>query len=654
MPHPPPDLARPAVLLVDDRPQNLLALEALLDPLGLEMVKAQSGEEALRRVLERDFALVLLDVQMPGMDGIETARRIKARQRSRTLPIVFLTAIDTDPARVAAGYAAGAVDYLPKPVDPDALVSKVRTFADLYLARREVEHQAALLAEAAGREAMLRARTEAAEAAARTAERMKALNEELEIQREQAQTLNEELEHANFELQSTNLALHAARDAAETASRAKSEFLANMSHEIRTPINAVVGYTDLLDMGIAGPVNERQREYLDRIRASSRHLLGLVNDVLDLSKVEAGRMAVTREHADAALAASDAMALVVPQADAKGIAVEDRVVPGGPFVYLGDDARVRQILVNLLSNAVKFTAPGGRITLEAELSTSPAFHARLSGTGPWVCVRVADTGCGIAPEQVEAVFRPFVQADTGHTKTQGGTGLGLTISREFARLMGGDLTVDSRLGEGTTFTLWLPAAAGPGVPTPGDDGGRGVAQAGEVLVAAVESVLEAFVARLRVDDGVPAAAGVTRVELEDHLAALLADLGQELVIVGEAGGDMELLRDGSDLRNLLADRHGRQRARLGWTEAALRREYEILRAEVAAAVRRPLPAGSAGVEAAVAALNGLVDEVERVSLAGMRGMQDADGIVARTRSVIDATRKTIVRVKESVLREDGS
>jgi signal transduction histidine kinase len=651
MPLLPSDAVRPAILLVDDRPQNLLALEALLEPLGLEMVRAESGEEALRRVLERDLALVLLDVQMPGMDGIETARRIKARQRSRTLPIVFLTAIDTDPARVAAGYAAGAVDYLPKPVDPQALISKVKTFADLYLSRREVEHQSALLAEAASREAVLRARTEAE---ARLAQRMKSLNEELEGQREQAQSLNEELARANHELHSTNLALHAARDAAEMASRAKSEFLANMSHEIRTPINAVVGYTDLLDMEIAGPVTERQREYLERIRGSSRHLLGLVNDVLDLSKVEAGRMSVIREHADAALAAEDAMALVLPQADAKGIAVDDRVVSGGPFVYLGDDDRVRQILVNLLSNAVKFTAPGGRITLDADLTTTPTLDARLSGTGPWVCVRVEDTGCGIAPDQVEAVFRPFVQADGSHTRTQGGTGLGLTISREFARLMGGDLTLRSALGVGTTFTLWLPAAAGPGVPVPGDDGARTVAQAGEALVASVETVLDAFVARVRADDEIPAAAGVSRVELEDHLAALLADLGQDLVIVGAAGGGPELQRDGSDLRNLLADRHGRQRARLGWTEAALHREYEILRAEIASAVRRPLPAGSAGADAAIAALHRLVDDVERVSLAGMQATQDADGIVARTRSVIDATRRTIVRVKDSVLREDGT
>ncbi len=650
----PPEPVRPAVLLVDDRPQNLLALEALLDPLGLEMVSAHSGEEALRRVLERDFALVLLDVQMPGMDGIETARRIKARRRSRTLPILFLTAIDTDPVRVAAGYAAGAVDYLPKPVDPQALLSKVKTFADLYLARREVEHQSALLAEAAAREALLRARTEAAEASAALAERMKALNEELEIQREQAQALNEELARANFELQSTNLALHAARDAAETASRAKSEFLANMSHEIRTPINAVVGYTDLLDMEIAGPVTERQREYLERIRASSRHLLGLVNDVLDLSKVEAGRMAVTRDHADAALAAADAMALVLPQADAKGIAVDDRVPPGGPFVYLGDGDRVRQILVNLLSNAVKFTGPGGRVTLTADLASAAAIEARLAGTGPWVCVRVADTGCGIAPDQVEAVFRPFVQADAGHTKTQAGTGLGLTISREFARLMGGDLTVRSRLGEGATFTLWLPAAASPGAAAPNDEAGREVAQAGEALVSAVESVLDTFVARMRVDDAVPAAAGVSRVELEDHLAALLADLGQDLVILGEKGGDVDLLRDGSDLRNLLADRHGRQRARLGWTEAALRREYDILRDEATAAVRRPLPPGSPAADAAVAALGRLLDDVEGVSLAGMHSAQGTDGIVARTRSVIDATRRTIVRVKGSVLREDGS
>ena len=907
MPRQPPQNARPAVLLVDDSPQNLLALEALLEPLGLELVRATAGEEALRMVLEQDFALILMDVQMPGMDGIETARRIKGRARSRTLPIIFLTAIDAHPERIAAGYEAGAVDYLPKPINPDALLSKVRTFAELDAARRETASQAALLAEAAAREAELLAR---AAAEARAAEALRALNRELKeardaaerarrmqaalldstaegiygidadglctfinraasrmlgytpaecigrdmhalihhhrtdgtpypraqcpicrasrigqpvrvedevlwrsdgssfpaeyasspvleggelhgavvtftdvtewraaeaereqllarVQGERAQLLrvfesapavmaifsgpdhvitrvnptwertvgkpsavgrtfrevfpefgqvgafelldrvyrtgepyarpevrlpmrrfgSGELEDSywNFvwlplpSAEGRDIVLHAvemteqvrarkamerharalqekseeaesARRAAEMASRAKSEFLANMSHEIRTPINAVMGYTDLLELEVAGPVTDRQREYLGRITGSSRHLLGLVNDVLDLAKVEAGRMTVTRERGDAASSTADAVSLVLPQAVAKGIALEDRTA-GGPYEYVGDNDRVRQVLVNLLSNAVKFTGPGGRVTIDAGVTDRPPREAHVSGTGPWVCVRVADTGRGIAADQTEAVFQPFVQAEAGHTRTEGGTGLGLTISREFARLMGGDLTLESEPGEGAVFTLWLPAAP---APVRAEDRARGVAQGGEALVAAVDTVMEAFVSRLRADEAIPAAAGCTRVELEDHVGALLADLGKDLVIASETGGERDLRRDGSDLRHLVAERHGRQRARLGWTDEALRREYAILGEEVAAAVRRALPLDPAAAEVATAALARLLDRAEHVSLQGIRSSGDDSAALSRTRDVIEATRRTIGRVKSAVYKSSAA
>jgi signal transduction histidine kinase len=244
---------------------------------------------------------------------------------------------------------------------------------------------------------------------------------------------------------------------AREANLAKSQFLSTMSHEIRTPLNAIIGFTDLFDLEIAGPLTELQGHYLARIRASSAHLLKLIEDVLDLAKVEAGRMDLRHERGKVSAAISPAVGLVEPQAGAAGIVIDYR--EGYTDCYLGDEDRVRQILVNLLANAVKFTERGGRVTVTCGTTGDPDAEARLSGEGPWVFVRVADTGIGITPEMLESVFVAFVQTEQGLTRRRDGTGLGLTISRELARRMGGDLTLQSVEGEGSCFTLWLCSAS---------------------------------------------------------------------------------------------------------------------------------------------------------------------------------------------------
>ncbi len=241
---------------------------------------------------------------------------------------------------------------------------------------------------------------------------------------------------------------------AEAASSAKSDFLAKMSHEIRTPINAMMGYAELLQMGISGPVSDVQAKQLERIRASGDHLTSLVNEILDLAKIEAGRMGVQSTVGTAGDAAEAALSMIRPQAASKGIELSARVDGLLDVEYFGDPQRVQQILTNLLSNAVKFTPAGGRVSVHCDVARRPAFAKE--DDNDWSCISVADTGPGIQPGDIERIFHPFVQADAGYTRVHGGTGLGLTISRSLAQMMGGEITVESTPGAGSRFSLWLP------------------------------------------------------------------------------------------------------------------------------------------------------------------------------------------------------
>ena len=237
----------------------------------------------------------------------------------------------------------------------------------------------------------------------------------------------------------------AARAEAEAASRAKSEFLAVMSHELRTPLNAIGGYAELMEMGIRGPITPQQREDLRRVQASQRHLLGLINEVLNYAKLETGTVyyALTDVRVRDALAGAEA--LVAPQALAKGLTVAIAECP--PELGVRADAeKLRQILVNLLSNAVKFTDRGGQVQLAAS-----ALEERVQ-------VTVRDSGIGIAADQLERIFDPFVQVRSDLTRPAEGTGLGLAISRDLARGMRGDLALESAPGAGSVFTLTLPRA----------------------------------------------------------------------------------------------------------------------------------------------------------------------------------------------------
>ncbi len=411
--------SRVKLLLVDDRPENLLALEAILEPLGQILVHAHSGAEALKSVLQHDFAAILLDVQMPDMNGFDAAQIIKSREKSRFIPIIFLSAISKEDAYVFKGYSMGAVDYVFKPFNPDVLRSKVAVFVDLYLKQQQIREQAELLADGEKRELELQHRAELLEAEAKSAAQLTELNNQL----------------------------HARQQELEQAMGVRNRFYASMSHELRTPINAVIGYSTLLIDNIYGPLNEKQTEGLQRTLKAARHLLELVNDVLDLSKIEAGKIELALQPVHIAHLIEDLFVTVRPLADEHGTELTF-VPPAEAISVITDPRRVRQILLNLLSNAIKF----------GEKKPIRVACGKLDDGG--VTISVTDQGEGITEEDQIRVFEEFVQVSpTQHV----GTGLGLPISRRLATLLDGSLEVESVPGVGSTFRLILPAEGRPKV-----------------------------------------------------------------------------------------------------------------------------------------------------------------------------------------------
>ena len=402
-----------ALLLVDDRPQNLVALEAVLGDQGLNLVKATSGNDALRHTLKQDFALVLLDVQMPGMDGFEIARLMRFDESSRNTPIIFLSAVYSDDYHLFLGYKSGAVDFITKPFNPEFLLQKINVFLEIF----------------------------------KSSEALKSSKRQIEDVLQTQRQMNEELQKEIAQRKVVEFQLQAAKELAEISSSTKSEFLATMSHEIRTPLNGIMGMLQLAQMM---PMDEELKDCVDNALSSSRSLLRILSDILDISKVEAGALRLVIEDFDIDEVIRPIMASFSDVASRAGVECKVIVDPAVPRRLTGDPSRLRQILFNLVGNAVKFTSSGSVIV---EVYMLP-YCARAGHRS--MHFSVTDTGLGIPHDKIGDIFGLFTQVEGSYSRRYGGTGLGLAIVKRLVDLMKGTITVVSELSEGTQMHVTLP------------------------------------------------------------------------------------------------------------------------------------------------------------------------------------------------------
>jgi len=427
---------RVSVLLVDDQPARLLSYEAILGTLGLDLVRAQSGTEALARLMEREFAAILLDVNMPDIDGFETAALIHRHPRFEKTPIIFVTAVHVTDLDRLKGYQLGAFDYVYVPVVPEILRNKVQVLAELHGQRKKLEKANAELA---------------------------ALNTGLQAEpARELQALNETLERANAELAQRNAELvrevaerKRAQGALQEADRRKNEFLAMLSHELRNPLAAISNAVRLLQ--ISPPADPQAAPARDVLGRQVAHLVRLIDDLLDVSRITSGKITLRSEPVDIRTVVGRAVETARPLIAARRQQLVVSVPPD-PIIVEGDPIRLAQVLAKLLSNAVKYTDEGGRIRVVAK--TAPGDH------GEEAAIKVEDSGMGIAPEMLPRIFDLFSQAE--HPRDgQGGLGISLALVRELVALHDGSVEASSAgVGQGAEFAVRLPLARALGAELP--------------------------------------------------------------------------------------------------------------------------------------------------------------------------------------------
>jgi PAS domain S-box-containing protein len=519
------------ILLVDDLPENLFALEVILSTEDYLCVKANSGNDSLKILLhEQDFAIILIDVQMPLMDGFETVELIRQIEKLKHVPIIFLTASMDNPEQIFKGYEAGAVDYMIKPLSPEILKAKVAVFVDLYkktqellvqaeqlkklnseltaqkllseysLSLIEASHDPLFTINAEGKitdmnnasvnvTGILREKLIGTEFVDYFTEPQKAREVYQNVFEKESITdsplilrhkngkltdvlfngsvykdvkenvlgvvmvardvtdqkrIEKELTEAKVFAELTTLIAEEAKSKAEDAMKAKQQFLSNMSHEIRTPMNAIIGFTKVL---IKTDLTDKQNEYFNAIKVSGDALIVLIDDILDLAKVDAGKMTFEKTPFKMATSLSAMLHLFETKIKEKNLKLVKNYDTKIPEVLVGDPVRLHQIILNLVSNSLKFTTKG-QITVSVDL---------IHEDNKTVIIQfaVTDTGIGIAAEKIPTIFENFQQATSGTSRLYGGTGLGLAIVKQLVETQGGSIEVESQIDHGSTFSFTL-------------------------------------------------------------------------------------------------------------------------------------------------------------------------------------------------------
>ena len=465
------------ILIVDDEPKNLLVLETVLDDPGYRLVRANSGEEALLHLMAEEFAVLVLDVRMPGMTGFELAHLIKERKKTARVPIIFLTAYYNEDQHILEGYGSGAVDYLHKPVNTSVLRSKVAVFAELHRNGHALEvANSALQAEVAERR--------------RAESRLSELNE----------TLDRRVTERTTALQASEAQL---RDAA----RRKDEFLATLAHELRNPLAPVRNAVQVMRLkGLSTPESKWGYELIDRqVQAMSR----LIDDLMDVSRINQGKLELRRERVDVAAVFEAAVESTRPLIDE----YQHRLalsLPSEQLLLDADPTRMAQAFMNLLNNAAKYMDRGGLI------------EVGVRRVGDEVVLKIKDGGIGISVDRLDNVFEIFSQVESALARSRGGLGIGLSLTRRLVEMHGGSVTARSAgLGQGSEFEVRLP------------------------LVLAAADAQVATSAAIEVKQAVAPAVGLRILVADDNedaastLAALLELMGHTVQYVNDGAAAVE-------------------------------------------------------------------------------------------------------------------